>query len=99
MKISEAEELQAVVSTRGVVLVEGHEVGHVEGFVFHPDPATQGAEKKLVLRAARRALGQEMPRRIVRAETAGDEAFSLTEDRHISGKGRRSPSCAKARAC
>jgi ATP-dependent RNA helicase SUPV3L1/SUV3 len=52
---SDAEELQAVVSTRGVVLVEGHEVGRVEGFNFHPDPATQGAEKKLVLRAARRA--------------------------------------------
>ena len=80
---SEAEELQAVVSTRGVVLVEGHEVGRVEGFTFHPDPATQGAEKKLVLRAARRALGQEMPRRILRAENAADEAFSLTDDRFV----------------
>jgi ATP-dependent RNA helicase SUPV3L1/SUV3 len=80
---SDAEELQAVVSTRGVVLVEGHEVGRVEGFNFHPDPATQGAEKKLVLRAARRALGQEMPRRILRAENAADEAFSLTDDRFV----------------
>jgi ATP-dependent RNA helicase SUPV3L1/SUV3 len=80
---SDAEELQAVVSTRGVVLVEGHEVGRVEGFTFHPDPATQGAEKKLVLRAARRALGQEMPRRILRAESAADEAFSFTDDRFV----------------
>ena len=86
---SETEELQAVVSARGMVLVEGHEVGHVEGFVFHPDPATQGAEKKLVLRAARRALGQEMPRRIIRAETAADDAFSLTDDRHVLWEGAK----------
>ena len=84
---SEAEELQAVVSTRGIVLVEGHEVGRVEGFNFHPDPATQGAEKKLVLRAARRALSQEMPRRILRAETAADDAFTLTDDRQVVWEG------------
>jgi ATP-dependent RNA helicase SUPV3L1/SUV3 len=86
---SEAEELQAVVSTRGVVLVEGHEVGRVEGFNFHPDPATQGAEKKLVLRAARRALGQEMPRRILRAENATDDAFTLEGDRAVVWEGAR----------
>ncbi|MDE8345452.1 MAG: helicase-related protein [Acidocella sp.] len=82
-------ELQAVVSTGGVVLVDGHEVGQVTGFQFHPDPATQGAEKKLVLRAARRALGQEMPRRILRAETAADDAFSLTDDRHVVWEGAK----------
>jgi ATP-dependent RNA helicase SUPV3L1/SUV3 len=78
-----SEELLSVVSSRGVVLVEGHEVGRVDGFVFHPDPATQGLEKKLVLRAARRALAQEMPRRILRAETAPDAAFSLNPAQRI----------------
>ncbi len=63
---AEAEELQAVVARNGLVLVEGHEVGRIEGFQFHPDPTTQGAEKKILLRAARRALGVEMPRRILR---------------------------------
>ncbi len=72
------EELLSVVSNRGAVLVEGHEVGQVAGFAFQPDPASQGAEKKLVLRAARRALAQEMPRRILRVETAPDAAFSLS---------------------
>jgi ATP-dependent RNA helicase SUPV3L1/SUV3 len=86
---SEAEELLAVVSTRGVVLVEGHEVGRVEGFQFHPDPATQGAEKKLVQRAARRALGQEMPRRILAVETAADGAFTLTDDRQVVWEGAK----------
>jgi ATP-dependent RNA helicase SUPV3L1/SUV3 len=77
LEATETEELLSVVSARGVVLVEGHEVGHIEGFNFHPDPSSQGEEKKFLLRAARRALGSEMPRRILRAETAADAAFRL----------------------
>jgi len=84
---AEAEELLAVVALNGTVLVEGHEVGRIEGFQFHPDPSTQGQEQKLMLRAARRALAQEMPRRILRAETAADEAFSLTDDRQFEWEG------------
>jgi ATP-dependent RNA helicase SUPV3L1/SUV3 len=76
-----AEELLSAVSARGVVLVEGHEVGHIEGFNFFPDPAAHGPEKKFLLRAARRALGSEMPRRILRAELAADGAFSIADRR------------------
>jgi ATP-dependent RNA helicase SUPV3L1/SUV3 len=78
-----AAELLSAVSARGVVLVEGHEVGHIEGFNFYPDPAAQGPEKKFLLRAARRALGNEMPRRILRAELAPDTAFSISGQRII----------------
>lgn len=84
-----AEELQAVVANNGVVLVEGHEVGRIEGFFFHPDPSTQGQEQKILLRAARRALAQEMPRRILSAETAADDAFTLTDDRQIEWGGTK----------
>jgi ATP-dependent RNA helicase SUPV3L1/SUV3 len=77
LEATETEELLSVVTARGVVLVEGHEVGHIEGFNFFPDPSSQGEEKKFLLRAARRALGSEMPRRILRAETAADSAFRL----------------------
>ncbi|MBU6425255.1 MAG: DNA helicase [Rhodospirillales bacterium] len=80
---AEAEELQAVVAADGLVTVEGHEVGRIEGFQFHPDPATQGPEKKILLRAARRALGVEMPRRILAAETAADDAITLSDDRQF----------------
>ncbi|MDE2239057.1 MAG: DNA helicase [Rhodospirillales bacterium] len=80
---AETEELQAVVAADGLVTVEGHEVGRIEGFQFHPDPATQGPEKKILLRAARRALGFEMPRRILAAETAADDAITLSDDRHF----------------
>jgi ATP-dependent RNA helicase SUPV3L1/SUV3 len=86
---TDAEELTAVVSTKGLVLVEGHEVGRIEGFTFHPDPATQGQEKKLVQRAARRALAAEMPRRILAAETASDDQLALEDDRTISWMGAK----------
>jgi ATP-dependent RNA helicase SUPV3L1/SUV3 len=87
LEANETEELLAAVTPRGAVFVEGHEVGHVEGFAFHPDPATQGQEKKFLARAARRALTQEMPRRILRAETAADAAFTLSPRQVISWEG------------
>jgi ATP-dependent RNA helicase SUPV3L1/SUV3 len=76
-------ELLSAVTRRGEVVVEGHPVGHVAGFGFLPDPRAVGEEKKLVLRAARRALREEMPRRVTRAEGAPDTAFQLTDDHQI----------------
>jgi ATP-dependent RNA helicase SUPV3L1/SUV3 len=87
LEATQSEALLAAVSARGVVLVEGHEVGRIEGFTFHPDPASQGLEKKFLLRAARRALGEEMPRRILRAETAADAAFRISPQKRILWEG------------
>ncbi len=55
---SSGEDLLSAVTARGEVVVEGHSVGHVGGFAFLPDPATEGPERRLVLRAARRALAR-----------------------------------------
>jgi ATP-dependent RNA helicase SUPV3L1/SUV3 len=74
------EEMLAAVTARGEVVVEGHPVGHVSGFRFRPDPITEGEDRRLVQRAARRALRQEMPRRVAALEAAPDTAFRLTED-------------------
>ena len=77
-------ELLSAVTRQGEVLVEGHAVGRVKGFQFEPDPAaTEAEEKRLVLRAARRALREEMPRRLAALETAKDEAFTLTPQHRI----------------
>ena len=80
---AEGQELLSAVTSRGEVVVEGHAVGHVAGFGFVPDPLAEGEEKKLVLRAARRALRAEMPRRVAAAEAAADTAFALTGDHHV----------------
>ncbi|MBS0559405.1 MAG: DNA helicase [Proteobacteria bacterium] len=78
-KLAEGEdqELLSAVTRRGEVVVEGHAVGHVAGFAFVPDPMAEGEERKLVLRAARRALRTEMSARVARLEAAPDGAFSL----------------------
>ena len=62
-RLDESPELLSAVTLRGEVVVEGHSVGHVSGFAFLPDPATEGPERRLVLRAARRALRGPMPGR------------------------------------
>jgi ATP-dependent RNA helicase SUPV3L1/SUV3 len=83
LEAGETEELLSAVTRRGEVIVEGHPVGRVGGFSFYPDPAAQGDEKRLVLRAARRALREEMPRRVAVAEAAPDGAFAFGDDNSI----------------
>ncbi len=77
---ADGQDLLSAVTRRGEVVVEGHNVGHIAGFGFVPDPLAVGDEKKLVLRAARRALRAEMPRRVGVLEAANDDAFALTPD-------------------
>jgi ATP-dependent RNA helicase SUPV3L1/SUV3 len=72
---ADADDLLSAVTGQGEVVVEGHPVGHVAGFGFVPDPLAVGDERKMVLRAARRALREEMPRRVARLEAAEDTAI------------------------
>ncbi len=86
-RLEEAEggdDLLSAVTARGEVVVEGHPVGHIAGFAFLPDPVAEGPEKRLVLRAARRSLREEMPRRVGILEAASDDAFVLHRDHTIT---------------
>ena len=87
LEAGEGQELLSAVTRRGEVVVEGHPVGHIAGFIFEPDPDAAGDEKKLVLRAARRALREEMPRRVALLETAPDAALDLTPDHAVTWDG------------
>ena len=89
-RLEEAEsgdELLSAVTAGGEVVVEGHPVGKIGGFNFLPDPVAEGMEKRLVLRAARRALREEMPRRVAALESAPDEAFNLGADHRLAWEG------------
>ncbi|UFN50394.1 DNA helicase [Roseomonas sp. OT10] len=74
------EEMLSAVTRRGEVVVEGHPVGKISGFEFQADTAADAGEeeRKVVLRAARRALREEMPRRVALLEASPDDAFGLT---------------------
>jgi ATP-dependent RNA helicase SUPV3L1/SUV3 len=78
------DDLLSAVTLRGEVVVEGHSVGHIAGFQFLPDPVAEGPERRLVMRAARRSLREEMPRRVALLEAAEDAAFSLGRDHIIA---------------
>ena len=98
LEAGETEELLSAVTRRGEVVVEGHPVGHVEGFSFVPDPMTDGDESRLVLRAARRALREEMPRRVARLEAAPRTLpWPGCRRSALAGMVCRSPGCARAR--
>ena len=87
LEAPEGEELLSAVTAQGEVVVEGHPVGHVAGFGFTPDPISVGDERRLVLRAARRALRQEMPRRVGALDAAEDAAFGLDDARVVMWDG------------
>jgi ATP-dependent RNA helicase SUPV3L1/SUV3 len=82
-----AVDLLSAVSRHGDVVVEGHPVGRVEGFAFLPDPLAAGEERRLVLRAARRALRQEIPRRVARLATAPDAGFTWLPNQRVAWEG------------
>ena len=84
---AEGESLLSAVTPRGEVVVEGHSVGVIQGFAFVPDPLAVGDEKRLVLRAARRALRQEMPRRVEALAAAPDAEITLGADGRVGWAG------------
>ncbi|MBV8591303.1 MAG: DNA helicase [Acetobacteraceae bacterium] len=87
LEAAEGEELLSAVTRRGEVAVEGHHVGHIGGFRFVPDPIAEGEQKRLVLRAARRALRQEVPRRVAALEAAPDSSFDFAPEQRITWQG------------
>jgi len=84
---SGADDLLSAVTREGMVVVEGHRVGRIEGFAFHPEAERDPHGRHPVLRAARRALAQEVPRRISALEADDDESFALTDSGRISWRG------------
>ena len=87
MEESPGADLLSAVTARNEVVVEGHSVGHVEGFAFVPDPGTEGPERRMVLRAARRALRAWMPGRVAALDAAGDAALAWTADQLLTWDG------------
>ncbi len=76
-RLKEGEALIGAVRANGEVLVEGEFVGRLEGFAFAPDESVGGEDAKALFTAARRALADEIPRRVRRLEDEDDGAFAL----------------------
>ena len=73
-------ELLAAVTAAGEVLVEGHHVGRLEGFHFTLDPEVREDDVRAFMTAARRALKDEIGRRVRLLEQTADDTIELRPD-------------------
>src|SRR5215212_752635 len=75
-----ADALPVTVAADGEVSVGPEPIGHLSGFDFRVDPSARLADKRLLLAAAERRLGDELDRRANALIEATDDAFALMVD-------------------
>jgi ATP-dependent RNA helicase SUPV3L1/SUV3 len=79
--------LEPQIHKTGEVVVEGHIIGRLDGFVFLPDASSGGSEAKALHNAAQKALAGEIAARASRLGDAPDEQLVLTADGTIRWTG------------
>jgi ATP-dependent RNA helicase SUPV3L1/SUV3 len=79
--------LEPQINKTGEVVVEGHIIGRLDGFVFLPDASSGGSEAKALHNAAQKALAGEIAARATRLGEAPDEQLVLTADGTIRWTG------------
>jgi ATP-dependent RNA helicase SUPV3L1/SUV3 len=72
-----ADALPVTVAADGEVSVGPEPIGHLTGFDFRVDPSARLADKRLLLAAAERRLGDELDRRANALVEAPDDMFQL----------------------
>jgi ATP-dependent RNA helicase SUPV3L1/SUV3 len=79
--------LEPQINKTGEVVVEGHIIGRLDGFVFLPDTSSGGSEAKALHNAAQKALVGEIAARATRLGEAPDEQLVVTADGTIRWTG------------
>src|SRR5690242_8617084 len=73
--------LETEIGKTGEVIVEGHAIGRLDGFVFAPDAAASaGSEAKALNAAAQKALAGEIEARATRLSQAPNDQIVLAND-------------------
>ena len=86
-RLRENGDLEPEMSKTGEVVVEGHTIGRLDGFVFVPDASSGGSEAKALQNAAQKALAGEIAARAARLAEAPDQQFVLASDGAIRWTG------------
>ncbi|MBI1327132.1 MAG: helicase [Alphaproteobacteria bacterium] len=81
--LKEGNALLAGIQKSGKVIVEGHEVGVLQGFEFIPDETALGQDRRAILTAARTALKKEIQHRVMTLLNAQPTQFKLSDDGQI----------------
>jgi ATP-dependent RNA helicase SUPV3L1/SUV3 len=72
--------LNTEIGKTGEVIVEGHTIGRLDGFMFAPEAAEAGSDAKALQAAALKALAGEIDARAEKLANAPDDQFVLTSD-------------------
>jgi ATP-dependent RNA helicase SUPV3L1/SUV3 len=80
--------LEAEIGKSGEVVVEGHVLGRLDGFMFTPETSTAGSDAKALAGAAQKALAGEINARATRLAHAADGQFVLSNDDTIRWLGQ-----------
>ncbi|HZR63474.1 MAG TPA: helicase-related protein [Xanthobacteraceae bacterium] len=86
-RLRENAELEPQINKTGEVVVEGHVIGRLDGFVFVPDTSSGGSDAKALQNAAQKALAGEIAARATRLAGAPDQQFVLAADGTIRWTG------------
>ena len=86
-RLRENAQLEPEMSKTGEVVVEGHAIGRLDGFIFIADASSGGSEAKALQNAAQKALAGEIAARAMRLAEAPDEQFVLAADGTIRWTG------------
>ena len=87
-RLRENSALDTDISKTGEVVVEGHVIGRLDGFMFTPAASAAGSEAKALAGAAQKALAGEIDARAARLSQAADEQFVLAADGVIRWQGQ-----------
>ncbi len=75
--------MEAEIGGDGTVVVEGHQVGELQGFRFTPDSKAEGPDGKAVRAAAQKALAGEYDKRAERFANAPNGDLALGSDGYL----------------
>jgi len=87
-RLRENSALETDISKTGEVVVEGHAIGRLDGFMFTPAASAAGSEAKALAGAAQKALAGEIDARAARLAKAADEQIVLAADGAIRWLGQ-----------
>jgi ATP-dependent RNA helicase SUPV3L1/SUV3 len=86
-RLKESTMLETEIGKTGEVVVEGHVIGRLDGFVFAADASAGGSEAKALQATAQKALAGEIDARAARLAQATDDQFVLASDGTIRWTG------------
>ena len=86
-RLRENATLDTEIKKTGEVVVEGHEIGRIDGFTFVADASAAGSEAKTLQGAARSALAGEIDARAIKVTQAPDREFVLSSDGSVRWTG------------